>query len=94
MGRAERQCPKIHKKCPKCQKNKHKKKKYGKLPEKFCITEPWHTLCVDLIGPCTLREKEKTEIDFMCLTMIDAATWWFEVVELPVVEKQLNKKAK
>jgi hypothetical protein len=26
---------------------------------------------VDLIGPYTLKGKDKTEIDFMCLTMID-----------------------
>ena len=27
-----------------------------------------------------------TEIDFMCLTMINPATSWLEIVELPVVE--------
>ena len=31
-------------------------------------------------------------MDFMCLTMINAATGWFEIVELPVIEKPLNKK--
>ena len=41
-------------------------------------------MCVDLIGPYTLRGKDGTEIDFMCLTMIDPASSWFEVVELPV----------
>ena len=30
----------------------------------------------------------------MCLTMIDPATGWFEIVELPVVEKPLNKDGK
>jgi hypothetical protein len=39
---------------------------------------------VDLIGPYTLRGKDGTEIDFMCLTMIDPASSWFEIVELPV----------
>ncbi len=33
------------------------------------------------------RGKDGTEIDFMCLTMIDAATSWLEIVELPVVDK-------
>ncbi len=33
-----------------------------------------------------LRGKDGTEIDFMCLTMIDPASSWFEIVELPVVE--------
>ena len=82
------------KKCPQCQKCKHTKRKHGKLPEKFVVTEPWHTLCVDLIGPYTLKGRDKSEIDFMCLSMIDAATGWFEIVELPVIEKPLNKKGK
>ena len=39
---------------------------------------------MDLIGPYTLKGKDGTEIDFMCLTMIDPASSWFEIVELPV----------
>ena len=56
--------------------------------------EPWHTLCVDLIGPYTIKGKDRSEIDFMCLTMIDAATGWFEVVELLVIEKPLLQNGK
>jgi hypothetical protein len=41
-------------------------------------------LYVDLIGPYTLKGKDETEIDFMCLTMIDPASSWFEIVELTV----------
>ena len=41
---------------------------------------------MDLIGPYTLRGKDKSEIDFMCLTMIDLASSWFEIVELPVAD--------
>ena len=29
----------------------------------------------------TLKGKDKTEIDFMCLTMIDPATSWLELIE-------------
>ena len=36
-----------------------------------------------LVGPYTLKGKDGTEIDFMCLTMIDPASSWFEIVELP-----------
>ena len=36
------------------------------------------------IGPYTLQDKDRTKIDFMCITMIDPATSWFEIVELPV----------
>ena len=39
---------------------------------------------MDLIGPYTLKGKDGTEIDFICLTMIDPASSWFEIVELPV----------
>ena len=39
---------------------------------------------MDLIGLYTLRGKDETEIDLMCLTMIDPASSWFEIVELPV----------
>ena len=56
--------------------------------------EPWHTLCVDLIGPYTLEGEDGTKLDFMCLTMIDAATGWFECVELPVIEKPVLKNGK
>ena len=56
--------------------------KYGKLPAKLAITTPWEALCVDLIGPYTLKGKDKPVIDFMCVTMIDPATCWFEIAEL------------
>ena len=39
---------------------------------------------MDLIGPYTLKYKDGTEIDFMCMTMIDLASSWLELVELPV----------
>ena len=41
-------------------------------------------MCVDLIGPYTLRGKDGTVLDFMCLTMINPATAWFKIVELPL----------
>jgi hypothetical protein len=64
--------------------NKHRKSKYGKLPAKIAITNPWEALCVDVIGPYTLKGKDRTQIDFMCITMMDPATSWFKIVELPV----------
>jgi hypothetical protein len=39
-------------------------------------------LCVDL--------KDGSSIDFMCLTMIDPATSWFEIVELPTVTQEMT----
>jgi hypothetical protein len=40
---------------------------------------------VDLIGPYTLKGKDGTVIDFMALIMINPATSWFEVVEVPLI---------
>jgi hypothetical protein len=47
---------------------------------------PWRTLCVNLIGPYTLKGKDGSVIDFMALTMIDPASSWFKIVELPLVQ--------
>lgn len=69
--------------CLQCQKGKHKSHKYGHLPAKIAETVPWNSVCVDLIGPYTIKSKDGTILDFMCLTMIDPATGWFEIVELP-----------
>ena len=52
------------KKCLSCQVNKCRNHKYGKLLAKLVIATPWEASCVDLIGPYTLKGKDKTEIDF------------------------------
>ena len=44
---------------------------------------------MDLIGLYILRDKDRTVIDFMCLTMIDPASSWFEIVELPVITEAI-----
>jgi hypothetical protein len=75
----------LTKSCKTCQVNKKRKLKYGHLPPKTIITVPWRVLCVDLIGPYTLKGKDGTIIDFMALTLIDSATSWFKVVELALV---------
>jgi hypothetical protein len=74
------------KKCQSCQVNKRRLQRYRKLPAKLATITPWEAVCVNLIGPYMLRGKDGTEVDFMCLTMIDPAYSWFENVELPVVE--------
>ena len=71
------------KSCDRCQKGKRRKRQYGKLPPKLAETVPWRSVAVDLIGPYTIKSKDGTILDFMCLTMIDPATGWFEIVELP-----------
>jgi hypothetical protein len=54
-------------------------------------TIPWECLCIDLICPYTLKGKDNSQIDFMALTMIDPASSWFEIAELPIV-KQLHQQ--
>jgi hypothetical protein len=76
------------KSCRSCQVKKRHSQKYGHLPPKLVITTPWKALCVDLIGPYTLKGKDRSSIDFMCLTMIDPATSKFEIVELPTVAQE------
>jgi hypothetical protein len=56
------------------------------------ISTPWEALCVDLIGPYTLKGKDGSSIDFMALTMIDPASSWLEVVELPTIIRLMTRK--
>ncbi len=58
----------------------------------LCV--PWEALCVDLIGPYTytLKGKDSLSIDFMALTMIDPASSWLEVVELPTIARLMTRK--
>jgi hypothetical protein len=82
----------ITKSCKTCQINKKRSLKYGHLPSKIVLSIPWEALCVDLIGPYTLKGKDGSSIDFMALTMIDPASSWLEVVELPTITHVMTKK--
>ena len=68
-------------KCATCQKSKKQIRKFGHLPEKVAEAEPWEKLCVDLIGPYTIRRKgkHKPDLQLKAVTMIDPATGWFEI---------------
>ena len=67
--------------CPLCQRNKKRLKKYGFLPPKDAEAIPWDRLCIDLIGPYTIRRKGRKNLICRCVTMIDPATGWFEIYE-------------
>ena len=69
--------------CERCQLDKRHKRKYGHLPPKTATIVPWNQNFVDLVGPYTIKAKDGTIMDFMCLTMIDPATSWLEIVEFP-----------
>ncbi len=64
---------------------------YRHVPPKLIITTIWRVLCVDLVGPYTLKGKDGSSIDFMCLTMIGPTTSWFEMVEFPNVRVTVPK---
>jgi hypothetical protein len=71
----------LTKSCRSCQIEKRWNLKYGHLPPKTIISNSWECLCVNLIGPCTLKGKDNLQINFMALTMIDPASSWVEIVE-------------
>jgi hypothetical protein len=75
-----------------CQVKKKCPQKYGHLPPNIVISTPWEALCVNLVGPYTLKGKDGSSIDFMALTMINHASSWFEVVELPTIMQLMTKK--
>ena len=45
---------------------------------------------MDLIGPYPIKGRDKTQVDFMYVTMIDPATSWIEIVELLVSQQKLD----
>ena len=69
--------------CKACQLNKPKLRKLGHLPPKTPEEIPWERLCIDLVGPYTVGTNKKNEATLHCLTMIDPATGWFEIKEIP-----------
>jgi hypothetical protein len=82
------------KSCRSCQVNKRHSLRYGHVPPKLVITTSWRVSCVDLVGLYTLKGIDGSSIDFMCLTMIDPATSWFEIAELPTVRVTVPKAGK
>jgi hypothetical protein len=54
----------------------------GTFQAKKAEAEPWERLCVDLIGPYTIKHKGAEPLLLWCLTMIDPARGWFELKEL------------
>ena len=75
---------KVCRSCAICKTDKVKMQKYGLLPPRNPQVVPWHTLCIDLIGPYTFGDPEKkNHVKLWCLTMIDPATGWFEIAEIP-----------
>jgi len=78
-------CISACKRCANCAVCKKQDKKCGLLPPKPTPEIiPWHTSCVDLVGPYKFGnpEKPETHIEFHCMTMIDPATGFFDMVDV------------
>ena len=79
----------VHKKCKyckTCQLSKRLHRNYGELAPKEAEYIPWHTVCVDFIGPWIIKQLKSGKIiklSFSCLTMIDPASSWPEIAVLP-----------
>ena len=90
-------------KCKGCQLHKPRKRKYGQLPPKNVgELTPWSTVHIDLIGPYTVTTQQnqpggtsqEVELHLTCMTMLDPATGWFEIAEVPnfIVEDMKRKE--
>jgi len=78
-------CVNVHKRCENCAVSKKRDKKYGLLPPKPTPEIiPWHTLCIDMVSPYKFGNEKKPEtyIEFHCMTMIDPATGFFDIVDI------------
>lgn len=70
------------KKCDLCQRFKKNQKQYGLLPAADARTlVPWDQVAVDLIGPWTIKAKNRT-VQLTAMTIIDLATRWIEIVRV------------
>ena len=81
--------------CKICEKFKKIKTIYGHLPpNNIAELKPWDTVYVDLIGPYSrsIRQQQtggafiRKNASLTCITMIDPATGWFDVVEIPTFD--------
>ena len=72
-----------------CKSLKKSHLKCGKVPIKQNVEHiPWHAPCIDLIGAYPFGKKDPdpakdAHVELHCMTMIDPATGWFEIVEIP-----------
>ena len=87
-------------KCHTCQFLKRNKRNYGKLPAKQAETQPWDTLCIDLIGKYrmtpnkggrkyAMKGKKDNDVYLQAITMIDPATGWIEIRSVPEARADL-----
>jgi hypothetical protein len=61
---------------------KNPSKKYGYLSKQDINQDPWHTTCVDTLGPYLVTTTHDKELNLLTITIWDPATGWFEVAEI------------
>ena len=73
--------------CRKCQLcKKTTSKKHGLLPPKEAEPAiPWQHVNVDMIRPFKVHQPNGKILELQALTMIDPATGWFEIKEVPKI---------
>ena len=81
----------VVKSCKQCQTGKRHNLRYTKIPPKTSDQVPCHNGCVNLISPYTLKGQGEKTMVFMCLTITDPATGWFEMVDLLVISQMVEK---
>ena len=78
-----------------CQQFKNRKTIYRHLPHKnIAELKPWDLVHVDLIVPYSKSIRQQNpggaiicnNVSLACMTMIDPATGWFSIVEMPVFD--------
>ena len=76
-----------------CQHSKKRKTLYVNLPPKeIGELRPWDLAHVDLIVPYSKSTRQqhpvrtiiKNNVSITCMTMIDPATGWFKISEIPM----------
>ena len=98
--RAQKSVHNICSKCHTCQFRKRNKRNYGKLPFKRAETQPWDTLCIDLITKYSMspnkggrkyamKSKKDKDVYLQAITMINPATSWIEILSVPEVRVDL-----
>ena len=61
-------------------------KKHGLLPEKVAEPAiPWNRVNLDMIGPLSCHQPDGSVLKLSALTMIDPATGWFEIIDVPII---------
>ena len=81
--------------CKTCQQFKKRKTIYGhRPPNNTAELKPWDSVHVDLIGPYSksIRQQHpgrsviQNNSSLTYMTMVDPATGWFEIVNIPMFD--------